>query len=541
LVDEYQDTNYAQQRIIDQLSMGREHLCLVGDDAQSIYAFRGANIDYMLNFQTDKRMKIFKLEQNYRSTQHIVQAANTLISHNRRQIRKEVYSNNDKGDKLMLIPTYSDKEESAVVCKEIRRIKSKDGCAFNEFCVLYRTNAQSRSFEEEMRKHSIPYRVYGGLSFYQRKEIKDIIAYLRVVVNPDDEEAMKRIINYPLRGIGSTTVQKLIRAANTNHVSLWQVLSSPVAYGLSLSKGTLNKILSFRDLILSFIEKRDSSDAYELGKEIIVNSGIQSDILSDNSPEGLSRQQNVDEFASALSNFVDEKREEGTELVPLSSFLEEVALVSDTDKDDLSSDRVSLMTVHAAKGLEFSTVFIVGLEDNIFPSQRSLDSLKELEEERRLMYVAITRAKKYCYLTCARSRYRYGKMEFGNPSRFIKEIDPDLIRVKSGTRFTPSYNRKIVNTVTKPRLDFVPANKPLYGAIDRSSSAIPSSKKPYNEENTSSLNLRKGSVIEHQRFGIGTVDKLEGEGENTKATVVFRNVGVKQLLLKFARYQIVKY
>lgn len=538
LVDECQDTNYAQQRIITQLTNEHKHVCMVGDDAQSVYAFRGANIEYMLNFQANKEFRIFKLEQNYRSTQYIVEAANSLIRHNKKQIDKEVFSKNGKGERLVLKCTFSDREEASIVCKEIKRLKAKESCGYNNFCILYRTNALSRNFEEDMRKQAIPYRIFGGLSFYQRKEIKDIIAYLRMVVNPYDEEAIKRIINYPSRGIGAMTLKKLVAAANKNGVSMWEVVSAPERYNVDVKSTKLSKLRLFYDLIATFIDRKDTENAYTLGKDIIEKSGIKDDIYSDNTPENLSRQQNVEEFVSALRDFVDEKIEQGNEHIYLNDFLQETTLMTDIDRNDTASDRVSLMTVHAAKGLEFSTVFIVGLEENIFPSQRSLNSLGELEEERRLLYVAITRAKRHCYLTWAKSRYRYGKMEFGTPSRFIKEIDSALIHTGTGIPCSQtSYSRK------QRELDgpsTLPTCKPIRTAVPLT--VKPSTKLGNVETDAEKTytDISEGSIMEHQRFGIGTVEKMEGKGENTKATVRFQNVGVKQLLLKFARYKIVK-
>jgi len=540
LVDEYQDTNYAQQRIISLLTEKHKHVCMVGDDAQSIYAFRGANIDYMLRFQKDKDLRIFKLEQNYRSTQSIVQAANSLIIHNKNQIKKDVFSKNDRGERIVFKPTFSDREEASVVCKEIKRLHNKELSRFDEFCVLYRTNAQSRTFEEEMRKQGIPYRIYGGLSFYQRKEIKDIIAYLRMATNADDEEAIRRIINYPTRGIGASTVQKLAVAARKHKVSIWQIVSSPMHYGVEINRGMATKIASFRNMIATFAHAAKSSDAFTLGKDIIEKSGIMADISSDTSPEGVSRKDNMEEFMSALRDFVDDKREQGDERVNISDFLQEVSLMSDIDRDDGENERVSLMTVHAAKGLEFTTVFVVGLEENIFPSPRSLDSVCDLEEERRLLYVAITRAKRHCYLTCARSRYRYGKMEFGTPSRFIKDIAPELLNTDAALPFWPSEDglsqRNTESRVLAPKpysqqRQSLWAQKEAFKPIPKSNPASATS---------SSCNLREGNVIEHQRFGVGTVIKVEGGGENTKATVQFQNVGTKQLLLKFARYKVLK-
>ena len=598
LVDEYQDTNYAQQQIVLLLSREHQRVCVVGDDAQSIYAFRGANIDNILNFQQIyPATKLFKLEQNYRSTQRIVQAANSLIKKNERQIPKDVYSRNDEGEKLVLKMAYSDKEEAAIVCKDIKAIRRKEKGEFSDFAILYRTNSQSRTFEEEMRREGIPYRIYGGLSFYQRKEIKDIIAYFRLVCNPDDEEAMKRIVNYPARGIGNTTVQKIGEAASRCAVSYWQVISHPQQYGLDVNKGTLAKLQAFMAMMGGFMAKLRTTDAYDLGREIIRESGISADLFAGNDPDDISRQQNLEEFMSGLQEFVDTRREEGREAeVYLPDFLQEVSLLTDLDSDDGSESRVLLMTIHAAKGLEFPTVFVVGMEENIFPSPMSCNSIRELEEERRLLYVAITRAERHCILTCAKNRWRYGKMEFDTPSRFLKDIDPALMTVEGGTeKGDYEHNRSYTGTrewsggsggrqgsswrmqnsrpvasqfmadqkpkVTSPRRPeaavdpFTESFKRQLAAsggnMRRVSDALRNGGRAMPVGNTGNTGnagnaasgspaLAEGMTIEHQRFGVGTVVKVEGTGENTKATVDFRNVGTKQLLLKFARFTIVK-
>lgn len=568
LVDEYQDTNYTQQAIVLQLTKERKRICVVGDDAQSIYSFRGANIDNILNFnKLYDNSRLFKLEQNYRSTQLIVQAANSLIRHNQRQIPKDVYSKKEDGEKILLKKTYSDKEEALVVCNEIQRLKRQEHCDYSDFAILYRTNSQSRSFEEYMRKQNIPYRIYGGLSFYQRKEIKDVIAYFRVVSNPDDEEALKRIINYPTRGIGDTTVGKIVQAATTYGVSLWQVICQPMLFRLDVNKGTATKIEAFRQLIEGWRERRDKEDAYELGHSIIMSSGISRDIYSSKEPEYLSRQENLEEFLGGMQDFVESRREEdmGDE-VYLSDFLQEVALLTDLDSDDDETlPKVALMTVHSAKGLEFPTVFVVGLEENIFPSPMSNSSMRELEEERRLLYVAITRAEKHCILTCAENRYRYGRMEFNSPSRFLNDIDPSMIHIESergGMREQQTYgsrhNSWMQNSrpvATQFRADPVPravlpnkeeANRAVY-ELNRSIPASGGRKlKPVSQTisqqaspSPDNSSLHEGNIIEHQRFGVGTVIKVEGSGENLKATVEFKNAGTKQLLLKFARFTVV--
>ena len=634
LVDEYQDTNHVQMSIVMQLCQEKLRVCAVGDDSQSIYSFRGANIDNILNYQRQfQGTRLFKLEQNYRSTQTIVEAANSLIKHNRNQIPKDVFSENAKGEKIQYKPAYSDKEEAAIVAKDVKRIRREDGCQYSDFAILYRTNAQSRSFEEEFRKQGIPYRIYGGLSFYQRKEIKDIIAYFRLVANPDDEEAIKRIINYPARGIGATTVLKIADCAHQNQVSFWEVIGTPERYGLAVNKGTMNKLETFRLLISSFIERAQTTDVYELGDAIIKESGISQDIMSGKDADDLARQENLEEFLSGMSAFVEERREEGRfDELFLQDYLQDVALLTDADSDgDKDEPRVSLMTVHAAKGLEFPTVFVVGLEENIFPSPLSAASLRELEEERRLLYVAITRAEKHCILTNAKNRWRYGKMEFDNPSRFIDEIDGKLIDCqdeaggslfgsmsesrlgsRSGSMFgsradslsdqpewaraqrprrpwedaeLPRYSSRYQNSKPvasqfvadpKPSLfDDEPETSRTSGRSSVSgrsslsegnfksvralnaakrymethsshpasrgtgSSAASVSSSAASSAGSSSCGLQEGMKIEHQRFGRGTVLKIEGTGENTKATVEFVHSGTKQLLLKYAKFTVV--
>ena len=595
LVDEYQDTNHVQMSIVMQLCREKLRVCAVGDDSQSIYSFRGANIDNILNFQRQlPGTRLFKLEQNYRSTQTIVEAANSLIRHNRNQIPKEVFSRNAEGEKIQYKPAYSDKEEALIVAKDIKRIKRQDDCGYDDFAILYRTNAQSRSFEEEFRKQGIPYRIYGGLSFYQRKEIKDIIAYFRLVANPDDEEAIKRIINYPARGIGATTVAKVAACAHENQVSIWEVIGEAAHYGLNVNKGTLTKLENFRLLISSFIDRSHTLDVYALGDAIIKEARISEDIMQGKDADDLARQENLEEFLSGMQTFVAERQEEGRmDETFLSDFLQDVALLTDADSDgEKDEPRVSLMTVHAAKGLEFATVFVVGLEENIFPSPIAATTMRELEEERRLLYVAITRAEKHCILTNAQNRFRYGKMEFDNPSRFIEEIDSELIEGEGmpsrssfggfGRRSSYGSDRstygsdrssgrgsygseggyggrmpwdsKSVSSQfkadAKPSYTS-PKPKPSASAASSSSSLKPASvasaasPKPASAASSlpkpassSSSSLREGCKIEHQRFGIGEVLKLEGSGENAKATVAFTHAGTKQLLLKFAKYTI---
>ena len=580
LVDEYQDTNHVQMSIVMQLCKEKLRVCAVGDDSQSIYSFRGANIDNILNYQKQlPGTQLFKLEQNYRSTQTIVEAANSLIHHNRNQIQKEVFSKNDKGEKIQYKPAYSDKEEALIVAKNIQRIKRQDDCGYDQFAILYRTNAQSRSFEEEFRKQGIPYRIYGGLSFYQRKEIKDIIAYFRLVANPDDEEAFKRIINYPARGIGATTVMKIADCAHQNQVSFWEVIGNIEHYGLNVNKGTQTKLENFRLLISSFIDRSHTLDVYELGDAIIRESRISEDIMSGKNADDLARQENLEEFLSGMQTFVAGRQEEGRmDEAYLTDYLQDVALLTDADSEgEKDEPRVSLMTIHAAKGLEFATVFVVGLEENIFPSPLAAVSVRELEEERRLLYVAITRAEKHCILTNAKNRFRYGKMEFDNPSRFIDEIDASLIeggeeapessfgggRSSYGgygseggyggrmpwDRDRSGYGRGYQNS--KPvASQFMADPKPGFksvravNAVHRimgdtaSSSSVASAGSSASKASSAAGSLSEGCRIEHQRFGIGTVLKIEGTGENTKATVEFQNAGTKQLLLKFAKFTI---
>ena len=545
LVDEYQDTNYAQQSIVVLLTKGHGRVCVVGDDAQSIYSFRGANIDNILDFQKEfGGAKLSKLEQNYRSTQLIVQAANSLIRHNERQIPKDVFSENEHGEKLMLKPAYSDKEEAIIVCNDIRRIRRQDQCRYSDFAILYRTNSQSRSFEEQMRKDGIPYRIYGGLSFYQRKEIKDVIAYFRLVSNPNDEEALRRIINYPTRGIGDTTVAKIVEVANLHGVSLWTVISQPIVFGLSVSKATMSKLSAFQMLIAGWADRLTTEDAYELGHSIIMESGISKEIYSSNNPDDLSRQENLEEFLGGMQDFVASRQEEDqADHVYLPDFLQEVALLTDLDSDSGDADdKVSLMTIHAAKGLEFPTVFVVGLDENIFPSPMCINSMRELEEERRLLYVAITRAEKHCILTCAQNRWRYGRMEYDTPSRFIRDIEPSLLQVegsapgiaaKSSPRPTTFNVQRQTSQNPRPvATQFVADPKPRLVPVRHEA--------PRPQSAIGNIGLQAGNVIEHQRFGVGTVIRVEGTGENTKATVEFKNAGTKQLLLKFAKYTILK-
>lgn len=571
LVDEYQDTNFAQHRIVWQLTRQHQHVCVVGDDAQSIYSFRGANIDNILTFQKIyESARLFKLERNYRSTQNIVEAANSLIKKNSRQIQKDIFSENDRGEKLHVMDTHSDIEEAKMVVNAIRGIKRKEGCEYSDFAILYRTNAQSRVFEDTMRKESLPYRIYGGLSFYQRKEIKDVIAYFRLAVNPNDEEAFKRVINYPARGIGQTTVTKILSAATEHEVSLWTVINSPEQYELGVNKGTLMKIAAFREMISSFIENAQKMPANQVGTMIVKQSGIIADIYQDTTPENLSRQENVEELVNGMQDFCDMRMEEGNENISLSDYLSEVSLMSDVDSDKGDDGhKITLMTIHSAKGLEFGTVFVVGLEEGLFPSDMVSGNPREMEEERRLFYVAITRAKTHCYLSYAQCRFRYGQMEFSAPSRFLKDIDPKYLDRQQSMFSTrrsmddevelPWQRKRSLfgerQETPRPFRPTVPSAKPFPSASPFfSARPVPSTgtttARPLSSvsqttsfpQGTSSHaggGLKEGAYILHNRFGRGKVLKVEGTGDNTKATVQFENVGTKQLLLKFAKFEVI--
>lgn len=556
LVDEYQDTNYAQHCIVWELTRTRRRICVVGDDAQSIYSFRGANIDNILNFQRQyEGARLFKLEQNYRSTQTIVGAANSLIEHNKSQIPKDVFSQKPVGEPITVYAAYSDLEEAGYVVKEVARMHDHKQMSFSDMAVLYRTNAQSRVFEEALRQRGIPYRIYGGLSFYQRKEIKDTIAYFRLAVNPDDEEALKRVINYPARGIGQTTVDKLMVAASDKGVSLWRVVNDPEGHALAVNRGTLGKLAQFAQLITGFMADAEQMDAAALGKHIVLASGIYQDIHADRSPENLSRQENVQELLNSLQEFVAARQEEGgTDRVPMADFLQEVALWTDQDEKDEEgdADKLTLMTVHAAKGLEFKAVFVVGLEEELFPNAMAGGSVREMEEERRLFYVALTRAEDYCYLSFARSRYRYGKLEFGNPSRFLREIDSRYLRlVQSDSAVTGAGSGAGAHplrsswSAVRPEWDAEEAPRrlsvpPVVAPVPRTLRRVSPSETPSAAVGAASdAPVRAGQFIEHERFGRGRVVTVEGRGENAKATVEFQNAGTKQLLLRFARFKVV--
>ena len=570
LVDEYQDTNYAQHCIVQLLTGKHRRVCVVGDDAQSIYSFRGANIDNILNFTNLYReARLFKLEQNYRSTQTIVKAANSLIAKNREQIRKEVFSEKETGEPITVFCAYSDLEEAEIVGNRIMQLHSREHYGYSDCAILYRTNAQSRVFEETLRKKNIPYRIYGGLSFYQRKEIKDIIAYFRLAVNPNDEEAFKRVLNYPARGIGDTTLNKLVDAANRHKVSLWTVVNEPLAYGVDINKGTHTKLQGFRALIAGFVEAVPQKNAFELGKEIVFQSGIGREITQDRSPENLSRQENVEELMNGIHDFCATRQEEGNTHWLLSDYLSEVSLLTDQDSDrDADLPKVTLMTIHSAKGLEFRNVFVVGLEENLFPGASAASSYKELEEERRLFYVALTRAEDHCFLSYAKTRFKYGKSEFCTPSRFLKDIDSRYLNMpqeemlarqieERGERFRRENTQRPVVRMERDygyRERMVTDNGPSMfdgGEIPQEPRRFVKPASPRNlrkitpavsssaGQASSVQGLAVGQVIEHERFGIGDVINVEGTGDNCKATVHFRNVGNKQLLLKFARFKVI--
>ena len=566
LVDEYQDTNYAQHSIVLQLTKENQHVCVVGDDAQSIYSFRGADIDNILYFtKTYPNTKVFKLEQNYRSTQTIVCAANSLIEKNERQIRKAVFSEKEKGEAIGVFQAYSDVEEGDIVANKVAELRREYHYGYADFAILYRTNAQSRIFEEALRKRSMPYKIYGGLSFYQRKEIKDVIAYFRLVVNPNDEEAFKRIINYPARGIGDTTVGKIISAATDHGVSLWSTLCEPLTYGLNINKGTHTKLQGFRALIEGFITGQADKNAYEIGVDIIRQSGIMNDVCQDTSPENLSRKENIEELVNGMNDFCALRQEEGNPNISLTDFLSEIALLTDQDSDKADDgEKITLMTVHSAKGLEFKNVFVVGLEENLFPSGMVGDSPRALAAERRLFYVAITRAEEHCYLSFAKTRFRYGKMEFGSPSRFLRDIDIHYLKMPHEAGISRSvdegagrFRREIEGGFThsaspsrttpfgsasserkeRPKAQIiapsVPRNLKKVSTVSSGSQAMSSGP-------VSVAGLQAGQRIEHERFGLGEVMKVEGTGDNAKATIHFKNAGEKQLLLRFARFKVIE-
>ena len=556
LVDEYQDTNFAQHLIVQRLCEQHRRICVVGDDAQSIYSFRGANIDNILQFKNQyPGCRIFKLERNYRSTQNIVNAANSLIHKNKEQIHKNVYSEKEEGSKVRISASYSDYEEGYAVASAINELRLRKDYDYADFAILYRTNAQSRILEEALRKRGIPYKIYGGLSFYQRKEIKDIISYLRLIVNPHDEEAFKRVINYPSRGIGDTTVNKVIKAATENNVSLWTVLNAPIDYALPINSGTAKKLTDFREMIERFIEQNTRLSAEEMAAIVVKESGIVSSLFQDRSVEGISKQENLQELLKGIAEFCELRREEGVEQVSLADFLSEVSLLTDQDNDkDEQANKVTMMTVHAAKGLEFKNVFVVGLEEELFPSSMSKDNPRAVEEERRLFYVAITRAEENCVLTYAKSRFRNGQSAMCSPSRFLKDIDVRFLDVPADSSadtfaaarerfqrpaFTSPFQQP--RTVEKEEPSFISPvaqaqQRQRLTKVETTTSTPASSSAPASDLS----GLRVGAKVRHDRFGEGEVIAIEGDGGNAKATVAFTHFGQKQLLLKFARLTIIE-
>ena len=583
LVDEFQDTNYVQACIVWQLTQERKAICVVGDDAQSIYSFRGANIGNILGF-TERYggAEIFKLEQNYRSTRMIVNAANSLIAKNSEQIKKNVYSERGEGSPLELYPAYSDLEEVEIVANKIAELRHREGLGFSDFAILYRTNAQSRVFEEAFRHRGFPYRIFGGLSFYQRKEVKDVIAYFRLICNKDDEEAFKRIINYPARGIGDKTIQKVKDLALERGLSLWQVLADPFLCGLDVNKGTLAKLMQFTGMIDRFSLLAAEKDAIEVARAVVKDSGLREELYRDMSVEGKARQENLEALMAAIQDFVDMHLEEGNEQNSLSDFLSEVSLMSDLDNEDSDDgERITLMTVHSAKGLEFPTVFIVGLEEDLFPNSGARESLREMEEERRLLYVAITRAKDHCILSFAKSRYKYGQFGFCEPSCFIKEINPAYMTMQGGAmprqqqqqqsfrqggmfgatnsgynrrssynygqeeNGRPQFSRSAASRTAEPQRTREPETRQ---AVTPSFTSRPSNlyrvsdvqRYSQGTGGSSHPGLSVGAIVQHDRFGVGEVMSTEGTGENAKATIKFQNAGVKTLLLKFAKLKVIR-
>lgn len=535
LVDEYQDTNFAQYLIVKKLAAAYENICVVGDDAQSIYSFRGANIQNILNFKKDyPDFKLFKLEQNYRSTKNIVDAANSVIARNKDQIKKHVWTGNDEGKKIHVIRTLTDNEEGKVIANKIFDLSKASGSTYNDFAILYRTNKQSRSFEESLRKINIPYKIYGGLSFYQRKEIKDLLGYFRLAANPYDEEALKRVINYPKRGIGKTSIEKIIISANQYSVSAWDVISNFSQYPVSINAGAKNKINDFVTMIKSFSAQLDKLDAYTLAQEIAKSSGILKELYNDKDkgPEEVERYQNIEELLAGIKEFTISRAED--ESKSLSEFMLDVALLTDADQDkEEDRNHVTMMTIHSSKGLEFPHVYLVGLEENLFPSQMALNSRTELEEERRLFYVAVTRAEKTCTLSYATSRFQWGNLITSERSRFVDEIAPEFLHHE-----TPE--RGGGRSLSSKSFD-----RPFTGGLNKnlgSRSLKPVKKATQGESKNQSTpdNLKVGYNVEHDRFGKGKITKLEGAGPDQKATIFFPRHGSKTVLLRFANLTVIE-
>jgi len=546
LVDEYQDTNFAQHLIVKQLSGSHGRVCAVGDDAQSIYSFRGANIDNILNFkQNFPGCQIFKLEQNYRSTQTIVDAANSLIKKNRAQIRKNVFSENERGEKIQVMSAYSDFEEGYMVAGKLLEMRMRKHDAYSQFAILYRTNAQSRILEEALRKRNIPYRIYGGLSFYQRQEIRDVIAYFRMITNPNDEEALKRIINRPARGIGETTLTKLKDCAITQGTSMWTVLNDPLAFALNVNSGTARKLQLFRELIQGYIDDMPKMSAFELADAVVKKSGLLTEMYSDRTPESLSKQENIQELLNGINEFCLNKQEEGIEQAGLVEFLSEISLATDQDNDkEAEQERVTMMTIHAAKGLEFKNVFVVGMEEDLFPSTFAKESEKSLEEERRLFYVAITRAGENCVLSFAKSRFRHGQSQMCSPSRFLKDIDAEYLDMPSENRMETAVRERASNFNRNAFSGRGISDRPAATPFTQNQRSADS--QPFKQDDTSinpyqtqvSANVVAGQTIQHERFGVGKITKCEGTGDDRKIFVSFEHSGDRVLLLKYAKFSV---
>ena len=549
LVDEYQDTNHSQYLIVRALSDRYQNICVVGDDAQSIYGFRGANINNILNFQKDYGdVKSFRLEQNYRSTRNIVDAANSIIEKNKTKLDKVVWTENLEGSKIHVNRLVNDAEEGRFIANSVTEKCMQEGAKNGEFAVLYRTNAQSRSIEDALRRKDIPYRIYGGLSFYQRKEVKDIIAYLRLIVNPKDEEALKRVINNPSRGIGQTTIDKLILAANHYKRTIFEVIENINKLDLSINKGTQTKLVNFVNMIKSFKVQNDSLNAFQITEIVSKKTGLLQEFKKDGTPEGIARIENIEELLNGISDFVEGQKELVDAKGSLTEFLEDIALATSLDKETADEDRVALMTIHLAKGLEFPYVYIVGLEEDLFPSAMSMSTRSELEEERRLFYVALTRAEKEAYLTYVVSRYRWGKLIDAEPSRFIEEIDEkylDYMIPKDDYRYKPLIDKDIFDEVDKSKLRQTkpengtppPSHKPTEQQLKRLRKIKPEGDSTPTQK-AKPIQLDVGQMVEHTRFGKGEVLNVEGAGMDKKAEIKFENGGVKNLILKFAKLKI---
>ena len=552
LVDEYQDTNHSQYLIVKALSDRYQNICVVGDDAQSIYSFRGANISNILNFQRDyDQVAVYRLEQNYRSTNTIVRAANSVISKNKDQIEKQVWTDNPDGDKIIVHRSATDADEGRYVASTLFEWKLNNQLKNGDFAVLYRTNSQSRAIEDALRKRDIPYRIYGGLSFYQRKEIKDVLAYLRLVINPKDEEALMRVINYPTRGIGQTTLDKLVVAAKETGMSVFELLSAENRSSLKINASTSNRLEDFATMIRSFQILAESADAFTLTEHVIKKSGLVLEMKKDGTPEGIARLENMEELLNGIQDFVEGQREIDGATGSIAEFLEDVALATDLDKEVGDDDRVALMTIHLAKGLEFPYVFIVGMEEDLFPSAMSMNTRAELEEERRLFYVALTRAEKQAVLTYTINRYRWGKLIDAEPSRFIEEIDEQYLDnqvVDFRRNFSPYLDTSLFGEVdhsklrtVKPKAGTPPSiGKPTEKQLQKLRKIKPASVQPAAESATLYADLNVGVKVNHERFGTGVVQSIEGIGVNKKAEILFESGGIKKLLLKFAKLQIIK-